>query len=365
MVSAPFFALSYILTASLVRAHGYVDTVAIDGRAYQGWHPFVDNYIHEAKSIVRRIPDDGPVYNISSPALACNEGGEAGAGLIASARGGSVVTFRWNRWPEDHKGPVTTYMADCNGNCSVFGVGSRDRIWFKIDEAGLFPNGVWASNALTANNGTWSIIIPATIKPGQYLIRHEILALHSIREPQVYPSCTQVNVRESFGSDVPLDGELASIPGIYDDAGDAIYGDIWNQPTSWPIVGPPVVRFAARFNEAKRHGKPMIQHYLNNQSSGPDLPKAPVYPIPASSIPSPTPLSPKTSLTPSTRSLRASDSTNVMKVGRKGGVTPKMVRKTRPRFQAEKPKQVETNKAGITDERLHYHPWFAYRRVNN
>lgn len=57
--------------------------------------------------------------------------------------------------------------------------------------------------------------IPQCIAPGQYLLRVEVLALHSANRPgqyQFYQGCAQINVSGS-GSLVP--SQTVSIPGAY------------------------------------------------------------------------------------------------------------------------------------------------------
>ena len=52
--------------------------------------------------------------------------------------------------------------------------------WFKIAEEGYDKaTNTWAVDRLIANEGYWDIKIPNCIAPGQYLLRHELLALHS------------------------------------------------------------------------------------------------------------------------------------------------------------------------------------------
>lgn len=90
-----------------------------------------------------------------------------------------------------------TYLANCGGDCTKFD-GSTGNAWFKIDEAGL-ADGKWASDKLIAgalamlgprlrcpdlacafiDGSKWTVTIPSSIASGQYLLRHEILALHS------------------------------------------------------------------------------------------------------------------------------------------------------------------------------------------
>lgn len=47
-------------------------------------------------------------------------------------------------------------------------------VWAKVAQSG-YSNGVWASDALIAANGIYKFTIPSTLKPGQYLVRHEII----------------------------------------------------------------------------------------------------------------------------------------------------------------------------------------------
>lgn len=58
---------------------------------------------------------------------------------------------------------------------------STDAVWFKIDEAGWTAANGWAATDVLTNklNSIWPVTIPANLKAGQYLLRHEIIALHS------------------------------------------------------------------------------------------------------------------------------------------------------------------------------------------
>lgn len=57
----------------------------------------------------------------------------------------------------------------------------------------------------------WSSKIPSNLAPGNYLIRHELLALHQQNTPQFYPECAQLVVTGS-GSASPSSDFLYSIP---------------------------------------------------------------------------------------------------------------------------------------------------------
>ena len=56
--------------------------------------------------------------------------------------------------------------------------------WFKIDEVGLMNgtvyDGFWGSGEMIAQNSSWTTTIPASVPSGNYLIRFETIALHSM-----------------------------------------------------------------------------------------------------------------------------------------------------------------------------------------
>jgi hypothetical protein len=67
--------------------------------------------------------------------------------------------------------------------------------------------------------------VPSTLMPGNYLIRHEIIALHlatAMGGAEFYPSCTQLRVggNQTGG---PADNELVSLPGAYNDNDPGIF----------------------------------------------------------------------------------------------------------------------------------------------
>ncbi|KAH9858689.1 glycosyl hydrolase family 61-domain-containing protein [Lenzites betulinus] len=233
-LSLAALALAFV-APSAVNAHGYIHNYEIDGKNYSGWLPFTDPYLSPIPSrIERNIPDDGPVLDVTSPDLACNKGGETGAKSVAPVTAGSQITFDWQEWPADHLGPVSTYMAACNGDCVSFDATKAK--WFKIDAAG-YNDKVWASTQLIDNGFKWTSTIPSELKAGEYLVRHEIVALHDAGQPQFYPSCAQVKVSGS-GTQVPSGASLVSIPGLYTGF---TFPDIWDDNfKSFTIPGPAV-----------------------------------------------------------------------------------------------------------------------------
>ncbi|KAG8957469.1 Esterase/lipase/thioesterase [Tulasnella sp. 419] len=115
--------------------------------------------------------------------------------ITATVAAGATVTFLWNTWPLGHYGPVINYMAKCPGSCTGW-KGDSGKPWFKISQE-AFVNGQWASDKLAKNNATWTVTIPKSISSGEYLLRHENLALHGASSPggaQFYPVCVQLTV---------------------------------------------------------------------------------------------------------------------------------------------------------------------------
>ena len=122
-------------------------------------------------------------------------------------------------------GPMMTYMASCGSTtCDKFD--STTAKWFKIQEIGLdssSPSG-WVQ-AYLMNGTPANITLPSNLAPGNYLLRHEIIALHLgniMGGAEFYPSCSQIIVGGS-GTGQPSDDELVSLPGAYSDNDPGIY----------------------------------------------------------------------------------------------------------------------------------------------
>lgn len=103
-------------------------------------------------------------------------------------------------------------------------------MWFKVQEDGLHSTdpdwlkNVWAVTPLLTypNNGV-DYTIPACLKPGYYLVRHEIIALHGAYAypgAQFYPGCHQLELTGT-GTRVVEKSKLVAFPGAYkkDDKG--------------------------------------------------------------------------------------------------------------------------------------------------
>lgn len=132
-----------------------------------------------------------------STALACNVNGATAVPKTVTIAAGETLTTVWKHdnpyvtrqlsapcvilpvyhicrnddiIASSHHGPIINYLAPISG-------GINDAVWVKISEAG-YSNGKWAVDDLIAAQGKWDVKIPATLAPGEYLLRQEIIALH-------------------------------------------------------------------------------------------------------------------------------------------------------------------------------------------
>ncbi|KAF8446602.1 glycoside hydrolase, partial [Terfezia claveryi] len=224
--------------AGLAAAHGIVQEMIIDGKSYGGFQPYTDIYRNpRPQRIGWSIPSNGPVEDITSKAIVCNTDSQP-APLTAPATAGSKIKFLWTQWPDSHRGPTMTYLASCtSGDCRKEDPSTLN--WFKIDHAGLNADGTWASDILTKNNNTWAVTIPKELKPGPYLIRHELLALHSSSQTngaQFYPMCANLDIK---GTGTSIPDETVKFPGAYKPENKGVLVNIyWPPLKSYDIPGP-------------------------------------------------------------------------------------------------------------------------------
>ena len=178
-----------------------------------------------------------PIFDISDPHLACNNPGAPPPSAIPLRAGDTITAVYWY-WLHP-VGPMTVWMARCVdtntegeevevdcGKVDVSRVG-----WFKIWEGGLLegPNlaeGLWYQKEFQrwdGSPGLWPVRIPAGLKSGRYMIRHEILSIHVEWKPQFYPECAHLNI--TGGGELVVPEEvLVRFPGIYKEDGECLPG---------------------------------------------------------------------------------------------------------------------------------------------
>ncbi|PPQ92097.1 hypothetical protein CVT25_008263 [Psilocybe cyanescens] len=242
--------LSIVLLSALVcsvRGHGYVQEIVSGSTKYTGYLPYTDPYYNSPpERIVRKIPGNGPVTNLSLIDVQCNgytDGGVLGsapAPIFATVAAGSELALNWTTWPDSHIGPMITYMARAPSDITKWSP-ETSAAWFKVAESGKTSDGKWAAtDLLTASNSIYTFTIPPKLKAGQYIIRHEIIALHAAYTypgAQVYPGCIQVEVT---GTGTALPTSFVSFPGAYTASTPGIVFDAYQNTSTYPIPGPAV-----------------------------------------------------------------------------------------------------------------------------
>ncbi|KAG6831282.1 Esterase/lipase/thioesterase [Tephrocybe sp. NHM501043] len=232
------------LSLPSVLAHGGVLSYSNAGNWYWGWSPY--NSPDGQTSIQRPWSTYNPITDATDSTIACNDDGTSGAlQLTATVAAGSTITAYWNQvWPHNI-GPMLTYLAQCPGSTCT-GVSASSLKWFKIDQAGLLSgtvySGSWGSGKMINDNSTWTTTIPKTVPSGNYLIRFETIALHSM-PAQFYPECAQIQITGG-GSLSPTSAQLVSFPGAYSNSDPGVNIDVYSNAaqtqTTYVIPGPPL-----------------------------------------------------------------------------------------------------------------------------
>ena len=183
--------------------------IITDRNSWQGYTPSLQYSVPIPKVIGWSIPEDRDTGFIDgtgykSPNIACHLKATP-APISAPCNAGASVELQWNPWPDSHKGPVLTYLANCKGPCEKADASALE--FFKIEEFGLQsqiegqdPRGFWASDKLINDNSTWTVQLPKDIAAGNYVMRHEIIALHSagnVNGAQNYPQCISLQIQSS------------------------------------------------------------------------------------------------------------------------------------------------------------------------
>ncbi|KAI0435490.1 glycosyl hydrolase family 61-domain-containing protein [Xylaria telfairii] len=244
--------LSLLLLAygvSVGTSHSFVSNINIDRLMYDGFHPTAPDSDPLAIGWSTTAFDQGYVNQTGfrTEEIICHRGSRnANAHALVSA--GDRIHVQWNGWPMSHKGPVMDYLASCGENQPCETVDKNDLSFFKISELGLIdaanttagPGGLWATDLLIANNNSWIVEIPTQIKPGFYVLRTEIIALHNATNAigaQNYPQCLNIRIAGN-GTFLP-----SGTPGkkLYDPAEPSVHLDIYNGLSTYKVPGPTVI----------------------------------------------------------------------------------------------------------------------------
>ena len=241
---------------SSVTAHGQVQGIVAGGEFYEGYSPSFQYSTPPPVVIGWSIPDDLSNGFVASSALQTNDiichVNATPAQGHANVKAGDVVELQWSAWPDSHHGPVVDYLANCNGACET--VDKTTLEFFKIDGVGLVTDtptpGTWATDQLIANNNSWVVTIPKNIAPGNYVLRHEIIALHSAEEAggaQMYPHCINLAISGS-GTEKPAGTKGTA---LYKEADPGIEINIYQSLSTYVIPGPAPISDAVSMKQAQ------------------------------------------------------------------------------------------------------------------
>ncbi|EKG11261.1 Glycoside hydrolase family 61 [Macrophomina phaseolina MS6] len=228
--------------AATAAAHGTVSGIVIDGKYTQNYNPSMQYQSPAPVVIGWAIPEDQDNGFVapsaySDPDIICHKGA-SNAQTYATVAAGEKIDIEWTTWPDSHKGPVISYLAPCGGDCTT--VDKETLKFVKIDQGGLnVDTQTWAATDLIANNNTWVTTIPSSVAPGKYVLRHEIIALHSAGSAdgaQNYPQCMNLEITGSGSDDLTTGGTLGTALYKEDDPGILI--NIYQTLSTYEIPGP-------------------------------------------------------------------------------------------------------------------------------
>jgi len=221
-----------------------VGSIAVAGQPYQGNGLGTSGFA----SVIRQVDTNSPVTSVSDPNLACGPNAQL-AEDVANANPGDSIDVNWvstaGAWFHD-VGPLLTYLGSC-GSASCTQFDPSQAMWFKIQQSGRDANG-WVQAQLNSGAPA-NFTLPANLAPGNYLLRHEIIALqNAVSEggAEFYASCSQLTVGGSE-SGAPTDSELVKLPGAYSATDPGILVDVYSNPNApYTFPGPPIASFVSQ-----------------------------------------------------------------------------------------------------------------------
>lgn len=242
------FASLLALAAVGANAHGYVSVIKADGKEYKGGIPNETN----PKSPIRSIKTIDPYKQVGGPGITCGEGAKAGA-LVAPITAGSKMTLQWiahpnDKWPHE-MGPMITYMAKVPAGQTADKVDPAKLDFFKVQEHGLDPEnkGKWFVERQMKLGTDYVVNVPKAIEDGDYIMRHEIIALHladKVGGAEFYSSCFQLRVKGGTGSGAVT--PTAKFPGEYTAKNPGIFTpNVFNRGFKYTFPGPRIPSFVA------------------------------------------------------------------------------------------------------------------------
>ncbi|KAI1813082.1 fungal cellulose binding domain-containing protein [Poronia punctata] len=228
-------------------------TLAFQASAHSIFQQLWVDGVDYGSQCARMPSNNNPVTSVSSTDIRCNVGGTKGVSKKCPVKAGSTVTVEMHAQPGDrscgseaiggaHYGPVNVYLSQVSDSTSADGSSPWYKIfadsWSSKGASGDYDN--WGTNDLNACCGKMDVPIPANTPSGDYLLRAEVIALHtagSAGGAQFYVSCYQLTVEGGSGS-VPSG---VSLPGAFSASDPGIQVNIHAAMSSYANPGPAVI----------------------------------------------------------------------------------------------------------------------------
>ncbi|CAE6503997.1 unnamed protein product [Rhizoctonia solani] len=241
------------LAVAGVNAHGYVDKIIADGKTYTGPIPGETN----PKSPIRRISTIDPYKDPKGSGITCGLKSQL-ASLVAPITAGSKLTLSWiahpnQKWPHE-MGPLITYMAKVPAGQTADKFDASKGDFFKVHQEGQ-EGSKWYVERLMKLGTTMDVPIPKELEDGDYIMRHEIIALHladSKGGAEFYSSCFQLKVTGGTGTAKTTASETVRFPGAYSANDPGIYTPkVFDSGFKYQFPGPAIATFANTGNSTE------------------------------------------------------------------------------------------------------------------
>ncbi|KAK6529960.1 hypothetical protein TWF281_009110 [Arthrobotrys megalospora] len=222
--------------------------------AHSTFQQFWVNGVDQGTSCARLPLNNNPISGVTGSSIRCNAGTRPVPGKCTVNAGGTVIVEMHAQFNDrncaneaiggQHYGPVMVYITKVGDSSTDAGDGD----WYKLYENGWSAvagttrsdDDNWGVKDLNRCCGKVGVKIPSNIPSGDYLVRAEVIALHSApSEPQPYVTCYQITVTGGSGS-LPSSGGV-KFPGAYSMSDPGIGVNIHGHLTQYIIPGPPVM----------------------------------------------------------------------------------------------------------------------------
>lgn len=209
--------LALAASATVVLGHGHIRRVVVAGQTYPGFERWANTDQSNDVTWSFTTDNEGPIEaaNVNTADIICHQNAKNAPKSVPVAAGSSLQVVRFNtQGGFEHPGPEMHYLASC-GDSGCANVEKTSLRFFKIYEKGLVKGGMaddpdwnmqkWATTEVHKNVqpegegfiDTYTVHIPADIKPGNYVLRHEVMGLHRahLGEAEFYP---QVSIPRGY-----------------------------------------------------------------------------------------------------------------------------------------------------------------------